>query len=60
MLHAFGGTDGSAPVATLAFGKHGELYGTMSSGGLYDKGTTFAMKPADSSYEFRSLYSSAN
>jgi uncharacterized repeat protein (TIGR03803 family) len=57
VLHAFAGTDGSAPDATLAFGKRGELYGTTSSGGLYRKGTVFAMKPADSSYEFRSLYS---
>jgi uncharacterized repeat protein (TIGR03803 family) len=57
LLHAFGGTDGSAPDATLTFGKHGELYGTTSSGGLYSKGTVFAMKPAHSSYEFRSLYS---
>jgi uncharacterized repeat protein (TIGR03803 family) len=57
VLHAFGGSDGSAPDATLAFGKHGELYGTTSSGGLYGKGTVFAMKPAHSSYAFRSLYS---
>jgi len=57
VLHAFGGTDGSAPDAALVFGKHGELYGTTSSGGLYSKGTVFAMQPARSSYEFRSLYS---
>ena len=57
VLHAFGGTDGSAPSGTLVFGKHGELYGTTSNGGLYRKGTVFAMKPAHSSYEFRSLYS---
>lgn len=56
VLHAFAGTDGSAPGATLAFGKHGELYGTTSSGGLNAQGTIFAMKPAHSSYEFRSLY----
>jgi uncharacterized repeat protein (TIGR03803 family) len=57
VLHAFGGTDGSAPDATLAFGKHGELYGTTSSGGLYREGTVFEMKPPHSSDEFRSLYS---
>jgi uncharacterized repeat protein (TIGR03803 family) len=57
VLHAFGGTDGSAPDAALVFGRHGGLYGTTSSGGLYGKGTVFAMNPANSSYGFRSLYS---
>ncbi len=57
VLHAFGGTDGSAPDAALVFGKHGGLYGTTSSGGLYREGTVFAMNPANSSYGFRSLYS---
>lgn len=56
VLHAFAGTDGSAPVATLAFGKQGEIYGTTSSGGLHRGGTVFAMRHAHSSYEFRSLY----
>jgi uncharacterized repeat protein (TIGR03803 family) len=56
VLHVFGGTDGSAPTATLVFGKYGELYGTTSSGGLHREGTVFAMKSAPS-YEFRSLYS---
>lgn len=57
VLHAFGGADGSDPVATLLFGTRGELYGTTSSGGLYGKGTVFTMKPTPSSYEFSSLYS---
>ena len=57
VLHAFAGTDGSAPNAALVFGKHGEFYGTTGNGGSYGEGTVFSMKPASSSYEFRSLYS---
>lgn len=56
VLHAFVGSDGSAPVAALV-AKDAIFYGTTSSGGLHGDGTVFAMKPESSSYEFRSLYS---
>jgi uncharacterized repeat protein (TIGR03803 family) len=57
VLHAFEGTDGSSPGAALVFGREGQFYGTTFSGGLHGGGTVFAMKPAGSSYEFRTLYS---
>lgn len=56
VLHAFDGTDGSSPNA-LGFGKRGELYGTTFGGGLHREGTVFAMKQAQSAYQFHSLYS---
>ena len=43
VLYAFtGGTDGAQPVAPLAFGKSGVVYGTTLAGGAYAGGTVFA------------------
>ena len=56
VLHAFAGTDGSAPNSALLLGTNGELFGTTSSGGLNNEGTLFSMLPGQS-YAFRSLYS---
>lgn len=41
VLHAFKGTDGNHPVATLAFDTAGNLYGTTTEGGKYNQGTVF-------------------
>ena len=40
-----GGADGADPVAGLAIGENGVLYGTTSSGGVSNAGTVFALKP---------------
>jgi uncharacterized repeat protein (TIGR03803 family) len=45
VLHSFGkGADGTNPRASLVELK-GELYGTTSSGGAFDKGTVFSITP---------------
>jgi uncharacterized repeat protein (TIGR03803 family) len=40
-----GGSDGSAPQASLVLGKGGVLYGTTLSGGNFGEGTIFAVVP---------------
>jgi uncharacterized repeat protein (TIGR03803 family) len=46
ILYAFsGGADGSEPVAGLAAGKDGTLYGTTQYGGSGSLGTVFALTP---------------
>jgi uncharacterized repeat protein (TIGR03803 family) len=45
VLHDFNGSDGAAPLAGLALGANGALYGTTSRGGLADDGTVFALSP---------------
>ncbi len=42
VLHAFAGSDGSAPVAGL-LDVRGTLYGTTSSGGKHDGGTVYSI-----------------
>jgi uncharacterized repeat protein (TIGR03803 family) len=47
VLHSFAdnGSDGFNPVAPLAFGRSGALYGTTPVGGLSDAGTVFELLP---------------
>jgi uncharacterized repeat protein (TIGR03803 family) len=47
VLHSFSDAngDGSMPVAALAVGSTGVLYGTTSAGGTAGKGTVFAIAP---------------
>src|SRR5215472_7482937 len=40
-LYSFQGADGDTPMAALAPGADGSLYGTTSSGGAYSDGTVF-------------------
>lgn len=54
VLHAFVGTDGAYPLATLVFGPDGALYGTTQNGGTYNGGTVFRV---DTSGNFTSFYS---
>jgi uncharacterized repeat protein (TIGR03803 family) len=61
-LHVFQGADGAAPVARLAFGTNGNLYGVTSGGGASAKciggcGTIFEITPDGA---FTSLYSFTN
>lgn len=48
-LYGFqGGTDGAYPVASVAFGPNGTLYGTTSEGGYENNGTVFNLRPSAS------------
>lgn len=51
VLYNFGtGPDGSVPVASVAFDKSGNLYGTTSAGGTSGNGTIFELVPSGSSW----------
>jgi hypothetical protein len=52
------GSDGSEPVAGLAFGLKGALYGTASGGGVWFGGTVFRLtEDSKKSWAFEVLYS---
>jgi len=44
-LFSFGYDDGAYPLAGLALGPDGNLYGTTANGGDYDAGTVFKLTP---------------
>jgi uncharacterized repeat protein (TIGR03803 family) len=46
ILHAFNGTDGSAPQSPLVQAPDGFLYGTTASGGQFQSGTAFKINAA--------------
>jgi uncharacterized repeat protein (TIGR03803 family) len=47
VLHGFtGGSDGFEPTASVILDAAGNIYGTTSSGGTYNKGTIFELSPA--------------
>jgi uncharacterized repeat protein (TIGR03803 family) len=47
VLYAFTGEngDGSNPIGNLVLGAHGALYGTTLSGGAFNNGTVFELRP---------------
>ena len=58
VLYSFtGGNDGGAPAAGLIFDSNGNLYGTTTVGGVYNKGTVFQLTPAGSGWTENVLYS---
>jgi uncharacterized repeat protein (TIGR03803 family) len=47
VVHHFAdGIDGEFPLASLAFDRRGNLYGTTSGGGAYTSGTVFVLSPS--------------
>src|SRR5450755_4507403 len=61
-LHRFKGrTDGHQPYAGVTFDKDGNLYGTTSIGGDYNRGTVFQLTPnEDGSWAESVLHSFPN
>jgi len=58
VLYSFtGANDGGAPAAGLIFDGAGNLYGTASVGGLYNKGVVFELSPSGSGWDENVLYS---
>jgi len=58
VLHAFGGHDGSRPMAGLIFDQTGNLYGTTQYGGANQSGVVFKLTPnQDGSWTESVLYS---
>jgi uncharacterized repeat protein (TIGR03803 family) len=58
VLHSFGGSDGSGPMAGLIQDKAGNLYGTTYLGGSHDLGTVFKIAPDGTEsviYSFRGV-----
>jgi|HubBroStandDraft_5_1064220.scaffolds.fasta_scaffold10905_1 uncharacterized repeat protein (TIGR03803 family) len=46
LLYSFTGfPDGEAPLASVVFDSHGNLYGTTNAGGAYQYGTVFELSP---------------
>ena len=59
-LYSFKGgkTDGSGPYSAVIFDASGNMYGTTSGGGKFNKGTVFELSPAgDGSYKGTILWS---
>jgi uncharacterized repeat protein (TIGR03803 family) len=48
LVFGFNGKNGSTPVAPLAIGHAGELYGTTYVGGAYNLGEVFRLRPSSS------------
>src|ERR1700685_3699214 len=57
VLYSFtDGSDGGYPMAGLIFDAAGNLYGTTSSGGVYDQGTVFELSPSNGTWTETVLY----
>jgi uncharacterized repeat protein (TIGR03803 family) len=57
-VYSFQGTDdGSDPLGSVIFDASGNLYGTASEGGAYNRGTVFELKPGADGWTETTLYS---
>lgn len=45
VIHAFTGSDGSGPGSPVSFDRHGNIYGTTPTGGVYNMGTLYRLAP---------------
>jgi uncharacterized repeat protein (TIGR03803 family) len=53
ILHSFSSSaDGNSPMASLVFGRQGNLYGTVFNGGPNGGGTVFELSPAGGGWTF--------
>ena len=58
VLYRFGGgNDAASPTGDIAFDSSGNLYGTTTSGGSYQKGTVFELTPTDHGWTETILWS---
>jgi uncharacterized repeat protein (TIGR03803 family) len=58
VMHSFSGEpDGAEPEAGLAFGLHGNLYGTAFAGGAHNYGTVFQLTPHSGVWSAKVLHS---
>jgi uncharacterized repeat protein (TIGR03803 family) len=56
-LHTFGGgSDGSAPIASLIFDGSGDLFGTTIAGGAGNGGTAFELSPSGDNWNYNQIY----
>lgn len=56
VLHAFSGSDGSYPQASLIFDSKGNLLSTTAAGGASGYGTVFRLQPGSGGWTEKSLY----
>lgn len=58
VLYSFtNGVDGGYPLAGLIFDASGNLYGTTSTGGMYNQGAVFKLSPSNGDWAETTLYS---
>lgn len=57
VLYAFGGPDGSQPLAGSLIIRHGTLYGTTNFGGASSQGTVFSLTQVNNSVVEKVIYS---
>jgi uncharacterized repeat protein (TIGR03803 family) len=57
IVYAFSGPDGNSPSAGVVFDSHGNLYGTTTDGGTYNKGVVFELTKTSSGWQENVLYS---
>jgi uncharacterized repeat protein (TIGR03803 family) len=60
VLHSFTGADGSTPSAALVLDNAGNIYGVTTVGGVYNKGTVFALSDSSGSFVLTTLHSFGN
>ena len=58
VLHSFGAfpDDGTDPMATVAIGSDGSLYGTTEHGGIYSAGTAYQLTPSGATWNYQVIH----